>query len=162
MATPFVSSQIVVVSSSCREMHTCTGIQADVSSENAVAIQESWRLRSSQTCRALLRCLQSKKQFAQALRVFSRSELYPILIHCQHGLDRTGMVVLLLMMLCHLPVKVPLAISFVSTYRPSHSACRKLLVNHGKCQNAYHSASPHKTFRFLGQPSVIDVRNWRL
>ncbi|KAK9864930.1 hypothetical protein WJX84_002733, partial [Apatococcus fuscideae] len=47
----------------------------------------------------------SKKQFAQALRIFSRSELYPILIHCQHGLDRTGMVVLLLMMLCHVPVK---------------------------------------------------------
>ena len=36
------------------------------------------------------------------LRVFTDKEKLPILIHCAHGKDRTGIIVMLLMMLCDL------------------------------------------------------------
>ncbi|KAK9841869.1 hypothetical protein WJX81_008362 [Elliptochloris bilobata] len=42
----------------------------------------------------------SKRGIATALRVFAEAENYPILIHCIHGKDRTGIVVMLLLLLC--------------------------------------------------------------
>lgn len=42
----------------------------------------------------------SKRGMALALRPFVEVEKYPILVHCIHGKDRTGVIIMLLLMLC--------------------------------------------------------------
>jgi hypothetical protein len=42
----------------------------------------------------------SKSALAQALRLFADPGSFPVLIQCTHGKDRTGVVVLLLLLLC--------------------------------------------------------------
>ncbi|KAL3162113.1 hypothetical protein ABBQ32_009826 [Trebouxia sp. C0010 RCD-2024] len=42
----------------------------------------------------------SQKEIAKALRVLSQEENLPVLVHCMHGKDRTGMVVMLVLLLC--------------------------------------------------------------
>lgn len=45
----------------------------------------------------------SKRGMALALRPFVDIENYPILVHCIHGKDRTGLIIMLLLMLCDVP-----------------------------------------------------------
>ncbi|KAK9790970.1 hypothetical protein WJX73_008106 [Symbiochloris irregularis] len=42
----------------------------------------------------------SKRGLARAMRVFADPDNFPILVHCIHGKDRTGIVIALLLMLC--------------------------------------------------------------
>lgn len=52
--------------------------------------------------KALYRTLleDSKRGMALALRPFVEDENFPILVHCIHGKDRTGLIIMLLLMLC--------------------------------------------------------------
>lgn len=43
---------------------------------------------------------------AKALRLFVSPDNFPILVHCIHGKDRTGMVVMLILLLSGVPVEV--------------------------------------------------------
>ncbi|KAL3130661.1 hypothetical protein ABBQ38_008051 [Trebouxia sp. C0009 RCD-2024] len=47
-----------------------------------------------------------KSRIAIALRILMRDESYPCLIHCTHGKDRTGVIIMLLLLLCNVPAKV--------------------------------------------------------
>ncbi len=56
------------------------------------------------TCLGLLMmyhctALQSMRPIARALRVFAHAENLPIIIHCIHGKDRTGLIIALLLLL---------------------------------------------------------------
>ena len=42
---------------------------------------------------------QAQQQIAKALRVFTRAENLPAIIHCRQGKDRTGIMVALLLLL---------------------------------------------------------------
>ena len=42
---------------------------------------------------------QSMRPIARALRVFAHAENLPIIIHCIHGKDRTGLIIALLLLL---------------------------------------------------------------
>ena len=46
------------------------------------------------------KCVQSQKEIAKALRILTKQENFPILVHCMHGKDRTGIVIMLVMLLC--------------------------------------------------------------
>ena len=48
----------------------------------------------------------SKRGLARAMRVFADGENYPVLVHCIHGKDRTGIVIALLLMLCDVDTEV--------------------------------------------------------
>ena len=48
----------------------------------------------------------SKRGFAVAFRTFAEAGNYPLLVHCIHGKDRTGLVVMLLLMLCNVEMEV--------------------------------------------------------
>lgn len=52
--------------------------------------------------------VQSKPSFAVALRLFASKDNYPVLVHCIHGKDRTGLIIMLLLLLCEVPAKVRL------------------------------------------------------
>lgn len=58
--------------------------------------------------RALYRTLleDSKRGMAMAIRPFVDSDNYPILVHCIHGKDRTGLIIMLLLMLCNVDTEV--------------------------------------------------------
>ena len=51
-------------------------------------------------CISLLISTQAKREIAKALRVFVDSDNYPVLVHCIHGKDRTGLIVMIIMLLC--------------------------------------------------------------
>ena len=54
--------------------------------------------------------VQGKKEIAKALRVFVDHNNYPVLVHCIHGKDRTGLIVMLIMLLCSVePEVMPLS-----------------------------------------------------
>lgn len=48
----------------------------------------------------------SKRGLARAMRVFASADNFPILVHCIHGKDRTGIVIGLLLMLCDINSEV--------------------------------------------------------
>ncbi|KAK9809099.1 hypothetical protein WJX72_009362 [[Myrmecia] bisecta] len=48
----------------------------------------------------------SKPQLAKALRVFVQPENFPLLVHCIHGKDRTGLVVMLVLLLCDIDPEI--------------------------------------------------------
>lgn len=50
--------------------------------------------------------VQGKKEIAKALRVFVDHANYPVLVHCIHGKDRTGLIVMLIMLLCSVEPEV--------------------------------------------------------
>lgn len=50
--------------------------------------------------------VQGKKEVAKALRVFVDHNNYPVLVHCIHGKDRTGLIVMLIMLLCSVEPEV--------------------------------------------------------
>jgi len=50
--------------------------------------------------------MQGKKEIAKALRVFVDHNNYPVLVHCIHGKDRTGLIVMLIMLLCSVEPEV--------------------------------------------------------
>lgn len=52
---------------------------------------------------------QSKPSFSKAMRIFAVGANYPVLVHCIHGKDRTGLIVMLMLLLCDVPTKVPLS-----------------------------------------------------
>ncbi len=51
--------------------------------------------------------LQSKKEIAKGLRVMTKEENFPVLVHCMHGKDRTGLLIMLLLLLCDIEAQVP-------------------------------------------------------
>ena len=51
--------------------------------------------------------VQGKKEVAKALRVFVDQSNYPVLVHCIHGKDRTGLIVMLIILLCSVEPEVP-------------------------------------------------------
>ncbi len=51
--------------------------------------------------------LQSKKEIAKGLRVMTKEENFPVLVHCMHGKDRTGLLIMLLLLLCSIEPQVP-------------------------------------------------------
>jgi hypothetical protein len=53
-----------------------------------------------------LMVVQGKKEIAKALRVFVDHNNYPVLVHCIHGKDRTGLIVMLIMLLCSVEPEV--------------------------------------------------------
>lgn len=57
--------------------------------------------------------LQSKKEIAKALRVFVDRDNYPVLVHCIHGKDRTGLIVMIIMLLCSVEPEVCLHLKLV-------------------------------------------------
>ena len=64
----------------------------------------------------------SKRGMALALRPFVELENYPILVHCIHGKDRTGLIIMLLLMLCDVPAEViicPFSICQFCRYCPA-------------------------------------------
>ena len=48
----------------------------------------------------------SKRGMAMAIRPFVDADNYPILVHCIHGKDRTGLIIMLLLMLCDVDQEV--------------------------------------------------------
>ena len=50
--------------------------------------------------------VQGQKEIAKALRVFVAPESYPVLVHCIHGKDRIGLIVMLVMLLCSVEPEV--------------------------------------------------------
>ena len=48
----------------------------------------------------------SKRGIARAVRVFAAPDAFPVLVHCIHGKDRTGLVIALLLMLCDVDPQV--------------------------------------------------------
>lgn len=54
---------------------------------------------SNATDRHVPPAAQSMRPIARALRVFAHAENLPIIIHCIHGKDRTGLIIALLLLL---------------------------------------------------------------
>ncbi|DBA66099.1 hypothetical protein WJX79_008454 [Trebouxia sp. C0005] len=64
----------------------------------APAVADAHKLGYDKLYRLLLDY--GKKEVAKALRVFVDHNNYPVLVHCIHGKDRTGLIVMLIMLLC--------------------------------------------------------------
>lgn len=62
----------------------------------------------------------SKANIAAALRLLLRDEHLPALIHCVHGKDRTGIIVMLIYLLCDVPHQV-----IIDDYAKSESLLRE-------------------------------------
>ena len=60
----------------------------------------------------------SKRGMAMAIRPFVDPANFPILVHCIHGKDRTGLIIMLLLMLCNVETEVLLALG-LSVYSSS-------------------------------------------
>lgn len=64
----------------------------------AAAVADPQMMGYVKLYRIILKC--SKKSIASALRLFLQPNNLPIIIHCQHGKDRTGLMVMILYLLC--------------------------------------------------------------
>lgn len=62
----------------------------------------------------------AKKNIAGVMRVFAKDGNLPALVHCAHGKDRTGVVIMLLLMVCGVPHE-----SIVQDYVQSEVELRK-------------------------------------
>jgi hypothetical protein len=62
----------------------------------------------------------SKVGIAKAMRVFTEANNLPVLVHCIHGKDRTGLIVMLLLMLCKIDSTV-----IVDDYMKSESMLKQ-------------------------------------
>ena len=49
---------------------------------------------------------QGKSRIAIALRILLKQEVFPCIIHCTHGKDRTGVIVMLLLLICNVDTEV--------------------------------------------------------
>ena len=56
--------------------------------------------------------MQSQKEIAKALRILTHEENYPIVVHCMHGKDRTGLLIMLIMLLCDIDPQVQQFLAF--------------------------------------------------
>ena len=45
----------------------------------------------------------SRSEVLQIFRILASSEGYPVLVHCTQGKDRTGLVIILVLLLCSIP-----------------------------------------------------------
>ena len=54
-----------------------------------------------------------QKQLAAALRVFTHPGNFPLLVNCVQGKDRTGLIAMLVLMLCGVPHVVRLQTCFL-------------------------------------------------
>lgn len=73
----------------------------------------------------------SRKSIADVLRLFTTRDSYPALIHCAHGKDRTGVIVMLLLLTCHVPPE-----QITQDYVQSEVELRKYRELMGIAQNA--------------------------
>lgn len=64
----------------------------------APAVADSSKLGYTKLYRLLLD--HSKNEIAKALRVLTKEENFPVLVHCMHGKDRTGLLIMLILLLC--------------------------------------------------------------
>ena len=67
-----------------------------------------------------------QKQLATALRVFTHPDNFPLLVNCVQGKDRTGLIAMLVLMLCGVPHTVRLQ-ACLSAWPCLHAA------EHGSC-----------------------------
>jgi protein tyrosine phosphatase len=67
----------------------------------------TYMLGSLELCPDCVIGLQSKKEIAKGLRVMTKEENFPVLVHCMHGKDRTGLLIMLLLLLCSIEPQVP-------------------------------------------------------
>lgn len=72
----------------------------------------------------------SREGIATALRIFVDPSNFPILVHCVHGKDRTGMIIMLILLLSEVPVQAILA-----DYSRSET-----LLKESKAKNQLHMA----------------------
>ncbi|KAL0022318.1 hypothetical protein WJX79_009973 [Trebouxia sp. C0005] len=64
----------------------------------APAVADATKLGYEKLYRLLLE--HSKKEIAKGLRIMTKEENFPVLVHCMHGKDRTGLLIMLLLLLC--------------------------------------------------------------
>ena len=57
------------------------------------------------------------------MRILMMEENFPVVIHCTHGKDRTGVIIMLLLLLCNVPTEVCTA--FQSSF-----ACVRVFMVH--------------------------------
>ena len=68
--------------------------------------------------------MQGKSRIAVALRILMKDNAFPCVIHCTHGKDRTGVIIMLLLLLCDVPTEVGIHLRFVmQTIHKYHSRC---------------------------------------
>ena len=80
--------------------------------------------------------VQGKKEIAKALRVFVDHNNYPVLVHCIHGKDRTGLIVMLIMLLCSVEPEVSPPDSL---YAFAHSLYAHSLYHQTHCMRTHTS-----------------------
>ncbi|KAK9797389.1 hypothetical protein WJX73_001153 [Symbiochloris irregularis] len=83
----------------------------------------------------------SKSGVARGLRLFANPKNYPILVHCIHGKDRTGLVIMLLLLLCDVSEADVIADYVRSEYSLKHSREQGdlHLADYLKCDDALKS-----------------------
>ncbi|MCJ1297085.1 hypothetical protein MMC34_008654, partial [Xylographa carneopallida] len=63
-----------------------------------------------------------KSRVAIALRILMVEENFPVVIHCTHGKDRTGVIIMLLLLLCNVSTElqqaIPLTVNIVGFWFP--------------------------------------------
>ena len=84
--------------------------------------------------------LQSKKEIAKALRVLTKEENFPVLVHCMHGKDRTGLLIMLILLLCDIEPQVPAPLPCPLLPRPLVTMLKERTSKH---QRSVHHMSVH-------------------
>ncbi|GMH32752.1 hypothetical protein BSKO_00586 [Bryopsis sp. KO-2023] len=88
----------------------------------------------------------SRENIAEALRLFVDPDNFPILVHCVHGKDRTGMIIMLILLLCGVPVE-----AILEDYARSET-----LLKESKAKNQLPMAE------YLQRDDVIDAQRSNL
>ena len=73
--------------------------------------------------------LQSKQEIAKALRVLTKEDNFPVLVHCMHGKDRTGLLIMLILLLCDIEPQVPVPLPCPLSPRPAVTVLKKWTLN---------------------------------
>lgn len=61
--------------------------------------------------------------------MFVDADNYPVLVHCIHGKDRTGLIVMLIMLLCSVEPEVNSCLTYLCLALPIIQSCPGALCN---------------------------------